>query len=86
MIRLMKSKNESVLAPGLADRLATSAELSSIASRSNLMRAFVLRGTLIFVAPGFAAALLPGARAGRTASIARLSRRVIRQRAHRARL
>jgi hypothetical protein len=63
MIRLMKSKNESVLAPGLADRLATSAELPSIASRSNLMRAFVLRIALIFVAPASAAALLPGARA-----------------------
>jgi hypothetical protein len=60
----MKSTNPSALALGLTDRgAATSAELSSIASRSNLMRAFVPRTTLVIVALGFAAAIPPVARA-----------------------
>jgi hypothetical protein len=63
MIPGMKSTNPSVLAMGLADRLATNAELSSIAIRSNLMRAFVLRIMPVIVALAFAAAFLPGAHA-----------------------
>jgi hypothetical protein len=66
MIRGMKSTKLSVLVLVLADRLASNAELSSIASQSNFMRAFVLKIMLVTVGLGVAVALLFGARAQTT--------------------
>ena len=55
-----------MLVLGLADRLGTNAERSSIASRSNFIQAFVLKIMLVTVGLGVALALPLGARAQTT--------------------